>query len=124
MPNPAPGFRDRPDHSMSLSAADRSVRVSLAGVEIARSTRAIRLDEASYPPRYYIPQADIDMSKLTPTPHATYCPFKGRAGYWSVSAGGETSENAAWAYEAPYDECAAIRGMIAFYGDEFEIEAG
>ena len=31
-------------------------------------------------------------------------------------------ENAAWSYEAPYDEMLAIRGHLAFYPDRFAIE--
>lgn len=119
MSGPAPGFVSHPNHRVELSAPDQSVEVTLSGAVIARTSGAIRLDESRYPARYYIPQADIDMTALTPVDHATHCPFKGDARYWTVSAGGETVENGAWAYDDPFDECAPLKGYIAFYGEKF-----
>ena len=63
----------------------------------------------------YIPREDVDMSLLSPTDHATYCPYKGECAYWSIPAGGERSTNAVWTYEAPYDAVAEIAGHLAFY---------
>lgn len=120
MANPAPGFTEHPDHKISLSAADQTLRVSLGGEQIAASERAVRLDEANYPPRYYLPAEDVDMNKLSATEHASHCPFKGDARYWTVNAGGRQVVNGAWGYDQPFDECRAIQGRIAFYGEQFE----
>ena len=123
MANPAPGFAKHPDHTIRLSAADQTLRVNLGGEQIAASERAVRLDEAHYPPRYYLPAEDVDMSKLSATEHASHCPFKGDARYWTINAGGQQVVNGAWAYDQPFDECRAIQGYIAFYGEELEFSS-
>jgi len=43
---------------------------------IAESSHALRLEEKGYPPVYYIPRDDVDMSLLARTAHYTYCPYK------------------------------------------------
>ena len=89
--------------------------VTLDGKVIADSEKALTLQEANYPPVQYIPRIDVDMALLTPTDHATYCPYKGDCGYFSIAPGGERSANAVWTYEAPYAAVAAIKDHLAFY---------
>jgi uncharacterized protein (DUF427 family) len=91
------------------------VVVTVGGRVIADSRRALILREAAYPPVQYIPRADVDMSSLQRTNHATYCPYKGDCAYYSITPGGERSVNAAWTYEAPYEAVAAIKDHLAFY---------
>src|SRR5690606_7549524 len=57
----------------------------------------------------------VRMALLAPTTHATHCPYKGDASYWTVTAGGRSAENAAWSYERPIPEMAPIGGRLAFY---------
>ena len=64
-----------------------------------------------------MPLADVDPDVLAHTDHATYCPYKGDASYYSLVADGETHQNAVWAYVAPYDAVAEIAGHVAFYPD-------
>ncbi|WP_390890441.1 DUF427 domain-containing protein [Tunturiibacter lichenicola] len=85
-----------PDHSITISAVSETVRVSVSGKVVAESKRALRLEEAGYPPVYYVPREDAFMSKLVRTTHYTYCPYKGDCTYYSISAGGEKSEYAVW----------------------------
>ena len=118
----APGFAKHPNHTISISSAEGGVRVSLGGVVIAETDAALELRESTYPPVLYIPLAALTPEARTPTDHSTYCPFKGTASYWTLEAGGETQENAAWGYLAPYDEVAAIKDHVAFYADRVEIE--
>jgi uncharacterized protein (DUF427 family) len=66
-----------------------------------------------------IPRKDVRMDRLVRSSHGTHCPFKGDASYYSVAGG---PENAAWSYEAPYDEMLAIKERLAFYPDKFGIE--
>ena len=75
-----------PDHPITIHAngTARARAVSAARV-IADTTRALILREASYPPVYYIPRADADMSLLTRTAHATHCPYKGDASYFTIA---------------------------------------
>ena len=66
-----------PDHPITISPAEGKVRVTVAGRIVAESTRALRLEEKGYPPVYYLPRSDADMSLLVRTTHYTYCPYKG-----------------------------------------------
>ena len=52
---------------------------------------------------------------LERTEHATYCPYKGDAAYYSIPAAGEQGTNAVWTYEAPYDAVSEIKDRLAFY---------
>ena len=65
-----------PDHPIKISPAGGRVRVTVAGRIVAESTRALRLEEKGYPPVYYLPRNDADMSLLVRTTHYTYCPYK------------------------------------------------
>ena len=62
-----------PDHPITISPAEGKVRVTVAGRIVAESTRALRLEEKGYPPVYYLPRNDADMSLLVRTTHYTYC---------------------------------------------------
>jgi uncharacterized protein (DUF427 family) len=104
-----------PDHPITIARNAKRVRVSFAGKVVADSARALTLQEASYPPVNYIPRADVDMAALTPTAHASHCPYKGDASYFTISVNGKTADNAVWSYEQPYPAMAAIKDHVAFY---------
>ncbi|HVZ84702.1 MAG TPA: DUF427 domain-containing protein [Terracidiphilus sp.] len=113
-----------PDHPITISPVKGTVRVTVAGRIVAESGRALRLEESVYPPVYYLPRNDADMSLFVSTVHSTYCPYKGDCSYFSVPLGGEKSENAAWSYENPHDAVASIKDHLAFYPsrvDEIEV---
>src|SRR5258707_12862824 len=104
-----------PDHPIAISLAEGKVLVTVAGRVIAESTRALRLEENGYPPVYYLPRNDADMSLLVRTQHYTYCPYKGDCTYYSIPIGGPKSENAIWTYEEPHEAVANIKEYVAFY---------
>ena len=104
-----------PDHPITISPAEGTVRVTIAGRIVAESTRALRLEENGYPPVYYLPRDDADTSLLLRTAHSTYCPYKGDCAYYSIPSGGTKSENAVWTYENPYEAVASIQEHLAFY---------
>ena len=60
------------------------------------------------------------MDLLIRTEHATRCPYKGDASYWTLEAGGRTAENAVWSYEDPIPDMTAIAGYLAFYRDRMD----
>ena len=109
-----------PDHPITIERNPARVTVTVAGRMIADTRNALILSEASYPPVQYIPRADVDMSLLERTQHATYCPYKGDCSYYSIPSGGTKSANAVWTYEAAYPAVAAINGHLAFYPDRVE----
>ena len=109
-----------PDHPISIEPNPSRVVVKVGGKIIADTHDALTLREASYPPVQYIPRRDVDMAALTRSEHTTYCPYKGDASYYSISAGGARSVNAIWTYEEPYEAVAAIRDHLAFYPDRVD----
>ncbi len=106
---------------IKLHRDGKRVTVSFNGTEIANTTQAITLREGSYTPALYVPMADVVQEHLIATSHSSHCPFKGQASYWSISANGETAENAVWAYNAPRDDVALIKDHVAFYPDRVTI---
>src|ERR1700758_998154 len=109
-----------PDHPITISPAEGKVRVTVAGRMVAESTQALRLEEKGYPPVYYLPRNDADMSLLVRTQHYTYCPYKGDCTYYSIPIGGAKSEYAVWTYEKPYEAVADIKEYLAFYPSRVE----
>ena len=123
--NPAPGFKQRPEHRIVTKPAGSRVQVKLNGEVIADSRDAVALDETPEghvvaPVVYYLPRKDVKMDRLVRSDHGTHCPFKGDASYYSFKDG---AQNAVWSYEQPYDEMLAIKDLVAFYPDKVEIKA-
>ncbi|HWA30702.1 MAG TPA: DUF427 domain-containing protein [Rhizomicrobium sp.] len=104
-----------PDHPITVKLHEGRVRVTVGGRKIADTAAALELIEASYPPVFYIPRQDADMSLLKRTDHSTYCPYKGDASYYSIPGGGDRSVNAVWSYEHPHPAMAQIKDYLAFY---------
>jgi uncharacterized protein (DUF427 family) len=104
-----------PDHPIDIAANPGRVRVVVNGRVVADTTRAMTLKETTYAPVHYIPREDTDMALLSRTAHATHCPYKGDASYYSVTVDGRTVENAVWSYEEPFPAMAQIKGRLAFY---------
>ncbi len=102
-------------HTVTISEIDSYVEVRLGSEVLARSDRALRLDETGLPPRYYVPKDDARMDLLRPTTFETTCPFKGVASYWSATVDGEIHDGIVWAYETPIEAAADIAGYLSFY---------
>jgi uncharacterized protein (DUF427 family) len=109
------------DHPITIERNPSRVVIRLDGQVLADTRNALTLREARYPAVYYIPRADIAMTQLIRSDHATYCPFKGDCAYYDLPGDGEHAANAVWTYEAPFDAVAAIEGHLAFYTDRVEI---
>ncbi len=91
------------------------IRVVVDGVDIADSSRALRVLETAGPPVYYLPPADVRMDLLTPTEHTSYCEWKGRASYYTLRLGDRVIHNVSWTYHAPLPGYESIRDYLAFY---------
>jgi uncharacterized protein (DUF427 family) len=109
-----------PDHPITIERNPNRVVISVAGHVIADTRDALTLRESTYPPVQYVPWKDVDLALLERTDHATYCPYKGDCGYFSIPAGGKRSINVAWTYEEPYAAVAAIKDHLAFYPDRVD----
>jgi uncharacterized protein (DUF427 family) len=112
-----------PDHPITVEPAAARVTVRAGGAVVADTTSALRLREASYPPVYYVPIADVDQSLLKPTDSTTYCPYKGDAAYYSIVTSEGEIKDAIWFYDKPYPAVAQIAEHVAFYADRVEIDA-
>jgi uncharacterized protein (DUF427 family) len=109
-----------PDHPITITPARERITITVAGRHIVDTREALTLKEAAYPPVYYVPRKDVDMTQLQRASHQTYCPYKGECAYYSIPAGGERSINAVWTYEAPYPAVSEIQEYLAFYADRVE----
>lgn len=109
-----------PDHPITIDRNPARVVVKLDGRVIADTRDALTLREASYPPVQYIPRKDVDISLLARTDHATHCPYKGDASYYSITPGGERAKNAIWTYEKPHAAVREIKDHMAFYPDRVD----
>lgn len=96
------------------------VRVTFAGRVVADTTRAMTMQEGSYPPVQYIPREDVDMTLLQRTQHHSHCPHKGDAAYYSIAVDGRIAENAVWIYESPFEAALPVGSYLAFYPDRVD----
>jgi uncharacterized protein (DUF427 family) len=101
--------------------SSRHVRVELAGVLLAESTRPTILYETGLPSRYYLPLSDVRMELLEPSVHRTLCPYKGWASYWHLVVDGKRYENYVWTYRSPLPESQAIIGLACFYNEKVDL---
>lgn len=101
---------------------DARVQVRWGETALADSQAVIELDEQGYPPRLYIPMADVATDVLCVSDTLTHCPYKGDATYYHVQIDGDTLEDAAWSYPEPIADVAEIAGHVAFDHDQIEID--
>ncbi len=104
-----------PDHPITITPHPGRVCVTFAGRVVAESTRALRLDETSLRPVFYIPRADVNFGLFRRSETMTHCPYKGDAAHFDLVVGDRVVPNAAWSYEQPYPAMAPIAGYVAFY---------
>ena len=94
------------------------VQVWLDGEIIADTTRPVLLFETHLPTRFYIPEQDIRLNRLSQSESTSRCPYKGIASYWSTKASEATAgKDIAWSYVDLLPEIPKIKGLIAFYPD-------
>jgi uncharacterized protein (DUF427 family) len=108
-------------HTIAIAATDSHVEVRVGDLLLAKSDRALELDETGLPTRYYLPRDDIRMDLLRPTTFHTTCPFKGEASYWSIDIDGVALDGIVWSYETPTDQAAQVKSMLSFYPDRVEV---
>ena len=92
----------------------RLVEVRAGSELIARSARTLRVCETASPPTFYLPPEDVNMERLSPIEHHTFCEWKGQASYWAL-ADGTSTHPVAWSYPSPFPAFEAIRGWLCFY---------
>ena len=87
-----------PYHRVDVRRSSRPVRVLLGGTVLAETSHPLLLSETGLPNRFYIPAADVRKDLLEESDTRTYCPYKGTASYWTISAGGRKLITPFWSY--------------------------
>jgi uncharacterized protein (DUF427 family) len=109
-----------PAHKLLMHEFPRRVRAVFGSQTVVDTTRAVLLHETGLRPQVYVPLDDIRADLIKLTDHHTYCPFKGTASYWTVTAGDQVAENAIWAYPEPNEESSWLQGYAGFYWDAMD----
>jgi len=106
-----------PKHRIWFQEHPRRIRAEVGGHVVLDTVRGHLLHESNIPPRLYVPLDDFDRAVLEPTDHASHCPFKGDASYYTVRVGDVVRENAVWAYPRPKPEAAWLAPYASLYWD-------
>ncbi|WP_299775586.1 DUF427 domain-containing protein [uncultured Tateyamaria sp.] len=103
---------------------DREICIRFAGVEIARTTAALKVMETAGAPVYYLPTQDVQMQYLHPSGRSSFCEWKGEAQYYDLNAGATVSRHAVFAYPHPLDDLgmgySQFAGHMSFYADRVD----
>lgn len=86
------------------------MRAMWNGVVLAEAPRTVRVDGNDY-----FPPESLRREYFSDSPTRTLCPWKGMAGYYHVTAGGEVNPNAAWYYRRPSPLARSIKDHVAFW---------
>jgi len=97
------------------------IQIKFYNEVIADSQNTFGLYEPGHEPVLYFPNKDVRMKWLEQVPYTTYCPYKGKASYWTLNVGKNSVKNAAWSYENPIPSVSTIKGYIAFHQDNINI---
>ena len=103
-----------------LSFDAREVLVRWAGVEVARTRRAVRVLETAHPPSFYLPWDDVARAYFQPAPGSSFCEWKGPARYWSLVDGNRYLPRVAWSYPQPLAGAEALADCVALYPTDLE----
>ena len=107
---------------ITIREAEGTWAIRAAGAVIGESSAALELTEGDYPAVIYIPKSDIAMAFLDRSDTVTTCPHKGAATHYNLEAKSGTMKDAAWSYDDPKPEVAAIKDHLAFYPDKVTVE--
>ncbi|HEX3317421.1 MAG TPA: DUF427 domain-containing protein [Solirubrobacteraceae bacterium] len=111
---------DGPAHALYLHPQPRRLRAEFAGVTVLDTLRPQLLHETALLPRYYVPREDVHWELFEPTDHATHCPFKGDARYWTLRVGARTAENVVWNYPEPIEGAPGFSELVSFYWEPLD----
>jgi uncharacterized protein (DUF427 family) len=109
-----------PYKRVDVLPSSRHVRVVLGGVTVADTRHPYLVIENELPTRYYIPDEDVRRDLLTATQFITYCPYKGRATYWSATIGERTFKNVVWSYRHPLPACSPLAQTLCFFNERVD----
>ena len=88
------------------------MKATVNGTLIAESDDTVVVEGNHYFPRAALAEG----VQATETDTTSVCPWKGTAGYLSLTVDGEQLEDAAWFYADPKPEASEIKDHLAFGG--------
>lgn len=86
------------------------VRAVWNGVVIAESDDTVKVEG-----NHYFPPDAVNWSLLRPSETRTTCPWKGQAGYYTLTVDGRSNPDAAWYYPDPRRAATDIKDHVAFW---------
>lgn len=98
-----------------LEKTEQTLRVVLAGEEIAWTDGGIKVSVASDAPRYFFPAKHVRMDKLHPSSRQSHCTWFGRVAFFHLIGPRGLIRNAVWFYPEPNPGFEPIRNLLAFY---------
>ena len=104
-----------------LEDTPKHIEVYFNGEKIADTRRGKRVLETSHPPTYYIPLDDLHLEFFTSTSRSSYCEYKGRARYYTITVSDKSAPNAAWQYPEPPPEYGELAGFLAMYAGPMDM---
>ncbi len=99
----------------ALEDSPKQIQIVFNGQVIADSHLTKRVLETSHPPVYYIPPTDVAMNYLAEAPGTSFCEWKGRAHYYTLTVGDQVATKVAWYYPTPTERFISIANYVAFY---------
>jgi uncharacterized protein (DUF427 family) len=105
-------------HRIDIRQTSRRLLVRSGDRVIADTARPLVLYESGFAPRWYVPREDIDETALLDDEAATFCPYKGVAGYYDIG----DAHRAAWSYRHAYSEVDRVSDLVSFEPDKVTVE--
>ncbi len=93
----------------------REVVVRWGDHEIARTRRALLVQETAHPPSFYLPWADVAREFFERAAGYSFCEWKGAAQYWTLAHGAQRLPKVAWSYPQPLAGAEALAECVAMY---------
>jgi uncharacterized protein (DUF427 family) len=113
---------ERPSHlaALRIERAERRIRGFFAGQLVVDSRDALRVFEPRRLPVYYFPTGELRMDLLKPTQHTLESGTESGTLRWDLEVEGRVVQNAAWGFDDPDGERAALRDHVAFYWNQMD----
>jgi uncharacterized protein (DUF427 family) len=112
-----------PYHRVDCVRTTRHLRVEWDDSVLVDTSDTLGVYETALAPLLYVDPARVTPGLLAPSTTTTYCPYKGTASYWTATVGGRSLTDVAWSYEAPYEQCAVLRGLLGFDASKVRVIA-
>lgn len=80
------------------------------GEVIAESDATVELEG-----NHYFPRSSVNPEFLVESTTTSFCPWKGKASYYSLSVKGDANPDAVWYYADPSSGASQIKDHLAFW---------